>query len=140
MGQGQQISPPKSELFRTKVLISGVPVGAIRRQGNARGAAHRERPRDTSRDREEAYLLRNFLTARFGRDGWTARTFPRRTAKTPVARMFIKQRCKKTIEPARSPILRHAITARRQSQYDPISAGDGRAVESLVRFELTLFR
>src|SRR5258708_4505864 len=27
-------------------------------------------PRDPSRDRDEAYLLRNFLTARFGRDGW----------------------------------------------------------------------
>src|SRR5882672_1513485 len=55
-------------------------------------------PRDTSREREEAYLLRNFLTARFGRDGWDCVDLPLEDGETPVFRTFIKQRCKKAVE------------------------------------------
>src|ERR1700681_315831 len=54
-------------------------------------------PRDPSRDRDEAYLLRNFLTARFGRDGWDCVDLPLTEGETPVARTFIKQRCRKTV-------------------------------------------
>src|SRR5437762_7850514 len=55
-------------------------------------------PRDTSRDREEAYLLRNFLTARYGREGWICVDLPPAEGETPVFRTFIKQRCQKTVE------------------------------------------
>ena len=54
-------------------------------------------PRDTSRDREEAYLLRNFLNARYGREDWDCADLPAEDGETPVFRTFIKQRCKKTV-------------------------------------------
>ena len=53
-------------------------------------------PRDSSRDRDEAYLLRNFLTARYGRDGWDCVDLAPAEGETPVGRTFIKQRCRKT--------------------------------------------
>jgi hypothetical protein len=99
-------------------------------------------PRDASRDRDEAYLLRNFLTARFGRDGWDCVDFPLAEGETPVARTAIKQRCRKTIAgTAVADIETHFFRKKGQSQYDPQS---GRTTEgqfeSLVRFELTLAR
>ena len=97
-------------------------------------------PRDSSRDRDEAYLLRNFLTARYGRDGWDCVDLPLAEGETPVARTFIKQRCRKTVEgTAVADIETHFFRKKGQSQYDPQS---GRTTEgqfeSLVRFELTL--
>jgi hypothetical protein len=96
-------------------------------------------PRDPSRDRDEAYLLRNFLTARYGRDGWGCVDLPLAEGETPVARTFIKQRCRKTVDAgAVAGIETHFFRKKGQSQYDPQS---GRTTEgqfeSLVRFELT---
>ena len=97
-------------------------------------------PRDPSRDRDEAYLLRNFLTARYGRDGWDCVDLPAAEGETPVGRTFVKQRCRKTVMgPAVADIEAHFFRKKGQSQYDPQS---GRTTEgqfeSLVRFELTL--
>jgi hypothetical protein len=96
-------------------------------------------PRDTSRDRDEAYLLRNFLTARFGREGWDCVDLPLAEGETPVARTAIKQRCRKTVAGAVADIETHFFRKKGQSQFDPQS---GRTTEgqfeSLVRFELTL--
>jgi hypothetical protein len=97
-------------------------------------------PRDPSRDRDEAYLLRNFLTARYGRDGWDCVELPADEGETPVGRTFIKQRCRKSVQgPAVADIETHFFRKKGQSQYDPQS---GRTTEgqfeSLVRFELTL--
>ena len=97
-------------------------------------------PRDPSRDRDEAYLLRNFLTARYGRDGWDCVDLPAAEGETPVGRTFIKQRCRKTIAGNTvADIETHFFRKKGQSQYDPQS---GRTTEgqfeSLVRFELTL--
>jgi hypothetical protein len=97
-------------------------------------------PRDPSRDRDEAYLLRNFLTARYGRDGWDCVDLPLAEGETPVARTFIKQRCRKPIAGmAVAEIETHFFRKKGQSQYDPQS---GRTTEgqfeSLARFELTL--
>ena len=39
-------------------------------QAEVRGIRIVTDPRDPSGDRDEAYLLRNFLNSRFGRDGW----------------------------------------------------------------------
>jgi hypothetical protein len=96
-------------------------------------------PRDTSRDRDEAYLLRNFLTARYGRDGWDCTDIPPAEGETPVGRTFIKQRCRKAIEgAATAEIETHFFRKKGQNQYDPQS---GRTTEgqfeSLARFELT---
>src|SRR5262245_7706126 len=98
-------------------------------------------PRDTSRDREEAYLLRNFLTARYGRDGWDCVDLPAEDGETPVFRTFIKQRCKKTIDGALAEM--HSNFFRKKGQTE-VDIRSGRATEgqfeSVVRFELTLPR
>ena len=52
-------------------------------------------PRDPSGDRDEAYLLRNFLNSRFGRDGWKCEDLAADEGETPVAGVFVKQRCEK---------------------------------------------
>jgi hypothetical protein len=95
-------------------------------------------PRDTSRDRDEAYLLRNFLTARYGRDGWDCTDLSPAEGETPVGRTFIKQHCRKAVAGAVADIETHFFRKKGQFQYDPQT---GRATEgqfeSIVRFELT---
>jgi hypothetical protein len=99
-------------------------------------------PRDTSRDREEHYLLRNFLSARYGRDAWECVDQPPEDGETPVFRTFIKQRCKKVVE---GNILAEMQTNffRKKGQAE-VDERTGRATEgqfeSVVRFELTLIR
>jgi hypothetical protein len=55
-------------------------------------------PRDTSQNRDEAYLLRNFLTARLGRDNWQCQDLALEDGETPVDGVFVKQRCRKQID------------------------------------------
>jgi len=96
-------------------------------------------PRDTTRDRDEAYLLRNFLTARFGRDGWDCVDAPPAEGETPVGRTFIKQHCRKMVDGgAVAEIETHFFRRKGENQYDPQSGKmtEGQ-FESLVRFELT---
>jgi hypothetical protein len=96
-------------------------------------------PRGEGDHRDEAYLLRNFLTARFGRDGWACEDLDAAAGETPVAGIFVKQRCRKQIDERIAATLatRH-LRKPGQSQYDPQS---GRTTtgqfESAVRFELT---
>jgi hypothetical protein len=99
-------------------------------------------PRDISRDRDDAYLLRNFLSARFGRDGWACADGAPEEGETPVGRTFIKQSCRKPIEGVGTALLEaHYFRKKGQSQYDPRSgkrtAGQ---FESVTRFELMLAR
>jgi hypothetical protein len=99
-------------------------------------------PRDTSRDREEAYLLRNFLRARYGREGWDCIDLPPEDGESPVFRTFIKQRCKKMVDgPALAEMQVNYFRKKGQAEVDPHS---GRTTEgqfeSLVRFDLTLVR
>ena len=99
-------------------------------------------PRDTTRDREEAYLLRNFITARYLRDGWDCVDLPPEDGETPVFRTFIKQHCRKMVEPG---IMADLMTTyfRKKGQTE-IDIRSGRQTEgqfeSNVRFELTLLR
>jgi hypothetical protein len=99
-------------------------------------------PRDTSRDREEAYLLRNFLNARYGREGWDCVDLPPEDGETPVFRTFIKQRCKKTVEGgALAELATSYLRKKGQTEIDPHSGRQTEGqFESLVRFELTLPR
>ena len=77
-------------------------------------------PRDTSRDRDEAYLLRNFLTARFGRDGWDCVDTPPVEGETPVGRTLVKQHCRKTVDGTMTAdIETHYFRKKGESQYDP---------------------
>lgn len=95
-------------------------------------------PRDTSRPREDAHALRNFITARFGRDGWACTDHPLADGETPVLRTFIKQDCSKTIEGLGNATLQTRFLRKKgQSQYDPRTDRETEGqFESLVRFEL----
>ena len=97
-------------------------------------------PRDTSRDRDEAYLLRNFLTARYGRDGWDCVDLAPEEGETPVFRTFIKQRCRKTVDgTATAEVQTHYFRKKGQTELDIRSGRQTEGqFESLVRFELTL--
>ena len=97
-------------------------------------------PRDTSRDRDEAYLLRNFLTARYGRDGWDCVDLAPEEGETPVFRTFIKQRCRKTVDgTAIAEVQTHYFRKKGQAEVDIRSGRQTEGqFESLVRFELTL--
>jgi hypothetical protein len=125
----------------TKVFDFPVVLGArFDEQGVLKGIRIVSDPRDTSRDREEAYLLRNFLTARYGRDGWDCADLPPDEGETPVFRTFIKQRCKKTVEGGAAANLETNYYRKKgQFEIDPLT---GRATEgqfeSTVRFDLTL--
>ena len=95
-------------------------------------------PRGDLQNRDEAYLLRNFLTARFGRDGWTCESLPPEDGETPVDGIFVKERCSKQIDAATSASLstRHLRKAG-QSRIDPHTGRETTGqFESTVRFEL----
>jgi hypothetical protein len=95
-------------------------------------------PRDTSRSREEAHALRNFITARFGREGWACTDHPLADGETPVLRTFIKQDCSKAIAGVgNATLLTRFLRKKGQSQYDPRTDRETEGqFESLVRFEL----
>jgi hypothetical protein len=95
-------------------------------------------PRDPTGDRDEAYLLRNFLNARFGREGWQCEDQPAEAGETPVAGIFIKQRCTKEMDDgARGLLVTRHLRKPGQSQYDPHSGKETiNQFESNVRFEL----
>jgi len=127
-----------TKVFDFPVVISG----RFDARGILAGIRIVSDPRDTSRDREEGYLLRNFLSARYGREGWDCVDLPPEDGETPVFRTFIKQRCKKTVDGgALAEMQVNYYRKRGQAEVDPHS---GRATEgqfeSLVRFELTLAR
>jgi hypothetical protein len=97
-------------------------------------------PRDTSRPREDAYSLRNFLTARFGRDGWECKELPREDGEEPVGRTFIKEQCRKAADGGRMfNLTTHYFRKRGQRQFDARTDRETEGqFESLVRFEWTL--
>jgi hypothetical protein len=95
-------------------------------------------PRDPTGDRDEAYLLRNFLNARFGREGWMCQDLPPESGETPVTGIFIKQNCEKDIDAKTHGLLvTHYLRKPGQSQYDPHSGKETvNQFESNIRFEL----
>jgi hypothetical protein len=95
-------------------------------------------PRDTSKRREDAHALRNFITARFGRDGWACTDQPLTEGETPVLRTFIKQDCTKTLDGVgNATLLTRFFRKKGQSQYDPRTDRETEGqFESTVRFEL----
>jgi hypothetical protein len=106
--------------------------------GVLRGVRLVSDPRGDLQNRDEAYLLRNFLTARFGRDGWACESLPPEEGETPVDGIFVKERCSKQIDAATSASLatRHLRKAG-QSRLDPRTGRETTGqFESTVRFEL----
>ncbi len=125
-----------TKVYDFPVVLSG----RFDEQGVLKGLRIVSDPRDTTRDRDEAYLLRNFLTARYGRDGWDCVDLPADEGETPVGRTFIKQRCHKSVAgPALAEIETHFFRKKGQNQYDPqFGRTTEGQFESLVRFEVTL--
>jgi hypothetical protein len=110
----------------------------IDEQSTLRGIRLVSDPRGDTQNRDEAYLLRNFLTARFGRDGWTCESLPPEDGETPVAGIFVKERCRKAIDADTTASLatRHLRKAG-QSRFDPHTGRETTGqFESTVRFEL----
>ena len=88
--------------------------------GSVRGLRVVSDPRFEQHNRDEAYLLRNFLTARFGREGWACEKLAAEDGETPVDGMFVKERCRKEIDERTTASLsaRHLRKAG-QSPIDP---------------------
>ena len=108
--------------------------------GRARRAAHRQRSaRHRRGGARTPTSLRNFLTARFGRDGWDCVDLPPEDGEAPVVRTFIKQDCRKAIAGVGTATLRtNYFRKKGQSQFDPRTQRETKdQFESTVRFELT---
>ena len=119
-------------------LIGAGGPGAGQGAGIVRGIRIVSDPRDPTGDRDEAYLLRNFLNARFGREGWLCEDLGPEPGESAVTGVFIKQRCEKDIDGGIHAMLmtRH-LRKPGQSQYDPHSGRETtNQFESNVRFEL----
>src|SRR5271163_3012027 len=92
LGQMEQYAGTKAYGFP---IIASLLIGA---DGIVKGIRIVSDPRNDSQNRDEAYLLKNFLTARFGRDGWVCEDLAPETGETPVDGVFVKQDCRKAID------------------------------------------
>jgi hypothetical protein len=106
--------------------------------GVVRGIRIVSDPRDPTGDRDEAYLLRNFLTARLGRENWQCQDLPSAEGETPVDGVFIKQDCRKQIDGATTAALATRYLRKAgQSRFDPHSGRETTGqFDSTVHFEL----
>ena len=134
--RANNLLPQMEQYSGTKAY--GFPIIAsvlISEQGTVEGIRLVSDPRE---DRDEAYLLRNFLTARFGREGWDCEELPPAAGESAVAGIFVNQRCRKRIDAQTTAFLstRHLRKAG-QSRLDRVSGKETRGqFESVVRFEL----
>jgi hypothetical protein len=137
--KANNLAPQMEQYIGTKTY--GFPIIASALIGDdavVRGIRIVTDPRDPTGDRDEAYLLRNFLNARFGRDDWMCQDLPAESGETPVAGIFIKQRCDKDIAGGLHGVLvTRYLRKPGQSQYDPHSGKETlNQFDSNVRFEL----
>ena len=75
---------------------------------------------------------------RFGRDGWACESLSAEEGETPVAGIFVKERCRKEIDDKTTATLatRH-LRKVGQSRFDPRTGRETTGqFESTVRFEL----
>ena len=95
-------------------------------------------PRDDTQNREEAYFLRNFLTARLGRAGWQCEDIALADGETPVEGLSFKQNCHKVIDERTTATLATRFLRKTgQRRIDPHSGKETAGqFESTVRFEL----
>ena len=119
----------------------GFPINVsvlISDDGVVRGIRIVTDPRDPTGDRDEAYLLRNFLNARFGRDDWQCDDQPAEPGETAVSGIFVKQRCTKEMaDGSRGLLVTRHLRKPGQSQYDPHTGKETvNQFDSEVRFEL----
>jgi hypothetical protein len=130
--QMEQYSGTKTYGF--PVVVSGL----IDADGALRGIRIVSDPRDTSQNRDEAYLLRNFLNARFGRDNWQCQDLALADGETAVDGVFVKQDCRKPIDDkTTASLMTRYLRKPGQSRFDPQSGRETAGqFESTARFEL----
>jgi hypothetical protein len=137
--KANNLLPQMEQYSGTKTYGFPITVSAlIDEQATLRGIRLVSDPRGDTQNRDEAYLLRNFLTARFGRSGWACESLPPQDGETPVSGIFVKESCRKQIDPETTASLatRHLRKAG-QSQFDRHSGRETTGqFESTVRFEL----
>jgi hypothetical protein len=130
--QMEQFSGTKAYGF--PVVVSAL----IDAQGVLAGIRIVSDPRDTSQNRDEAYLLRNFLTARFGREDWQCQDLPLENGETAVDGVFVKQRCRKQIDGnTTASLATRYLRKPGQSRFDPHTGRETAGqFESAASFEL----
>jgi len=130
--QMEQYSGTKTYGF--PIVVSGL----FDDDGSLRGIRIVSDPRDLSQNRDEAYFLRNFLNARFGRDNWQCDDLPLADGEAAVGGIFVKQTCRKQIDDKTSALLATRYLRKPgQAQFDPQSGRETTGqFESSVRFEL----
>lgn len=130
--QMEQYSGTKTYGF--PVVVSGL----IDAEGVLRGIRIVSDPRDPSQNRDEAYLLRNFLTSRLGRDNWQCQDVALADGETPVDGVFVKQNCRKQINDKTTATLNTRYLRKPgQSRLDPHSGRETAGqFESTASFEL----
>jgi hypothetical protein len=130
--QMEQFSGTKAYGF--PVVVSAL----IDAQGVLAGIRIVSDPRDTSQNRDEAYLLRNFLTARFGREDWQCQDLPLENGETAVDGVFVKQRCRKQIDDnTTASLATRYLRKSGQSRFDPHTGRETAGqFESAASFEL----
>jgi hypothetical protein len=131
--QMEQYSGTKTYGF--PIVVSAL----IDAEGVLRGVRMVSDPRgEAPQGRDEAYLLRNFLNARLGRENWDCEDLPPAEGESPVGGIFVKQRCRKQLDAQTSASLATRYLRKPgQSQYDPISGRETTGqFESNVRFEM----
>ena len=137
--RANNLRPQMEQFSGTKTYGFPITVSAlIDDDGSVRGIRVVSDPRFEQHNRDEAYLLRNFLTARFGRDGWACESLSPEDGETPVDGIFVKERCRKDTDAKTTAALttRHLRKAG-QSQFDPRTGRETAGqFESAVRFEL----
>jgi hypothetical protein len=137
--KANNLTAQMEQYIGTKTYGFPITVSAlISDDGVVRGIRIVTDPRDPTGDRDEAYLLRNFLNARFGREGWQCEDLAAENGETPVTGIFIKQRCEKDMDGGvRGLLVTRHLRKPGQSQYDPHSGKETtNQFESLVRFEM----
>jgi hypothetical protein len=120
----------------------GFPIvtsGLVGENGLLRGIRIISDPRyDANRD--EAYLLKNFLTARFGRENWNCSDLPAEEGETSVDGIFFKQNCDKDLGDGKMATMsvRH-LRKSGQQRFDPRSGKQTtNQFESAVRFQVVM--
>jgi hypothetical protein len=132
LGQMEQYAGTKTYGFP---IVASLLIDA---DGIVKGLRIVSDPRNDADNRDEAYLLKNFLTARFGRDGWTCEQLAPETGETPVDGVFVKQRCRKDIDGETTASLSARFLRKAgQTRFDPHSGKQTAGqFDSTVRFEL----
>jgi hypothetical protein len=132
LGQMEQYSGTKTYGF--PIVVSAL----IDNDGVVSGVRIVSDPRgESAQGRDEAYLLRNFLTSRFGRENWQCEDLAPADGESPVGGIFVKQRCQKQIDGTSALLVTRYLRKPGQTQYDPQSGRETVGLfESSVRFEL----